>query len=245
MKTKRKILTFVTVVCILCLAVTTWAGNRKMMAMTAAKADAARGLTEQVMGLKVRATEEVVDMAAGSYVGKTESKTSATIRGIQYEEVVYDPEQDIAKATASLRMDQIVNIDGDTINLSGKVFRYVGFGAGSPSTAGPLRALRAAIIDAHKQIAQAVAGFTLESQTTVENYMLKSDSIKTSVLATTGLAKLTDYGWDDAGDAYAKLTLDVKEVSEMIGQQIIDGAEVIVVEGNGAQEDDFSQAKAK
>jgi hypothetical protein len=245
MKTKRKILTIITIASVLCLAATSWAGNRKMMAMTAAKADAARGLVEQVMGLKVRAEEKVVDMAAGSYVGKTESKTSATVRGIQYEEVVYDPAQDIAKATATLRMDQIVNIDGDTVDLSGKVFRYVGFGAGSPSTAGPLRALRAAIIDAHKQIAQAIAGFTLESQTTVENYMLKSDLIESKVLATTALAKLTDYGWDESGDAYAKLTLDVKEVSEMLGEQVIDGTEVIVVEGNGAQEDDFSKAQTK
>lgn len=245
MRTKRIIIALVAATCVICLAATAGAGNRKMMAMTAAKADAARGLVEQVMGLKVRASEKVVDMAAGSYVGKTESKTSATIRGIQFEEVVYDPQQDIAKATATLRMDQIVNIDGDTVNLSGKVFRYVGFGAGSPSSAGPLKALRAAIIDAHKQIAQAIAGFTLESQTTVENYMLKSDLIETRVLATTALSKLTDYGWDDSGDAYAKLTLDVKEVSQMLGEQVMDGTEVIVVEGNGAQEDDFSKANTK
>ena len=70
---------FVLLVCVALFAPGVWAGNKKMMAIMAAKNDAMRGLTEQVYGLKVRSSEEVKNMTADSYVGKTDSKTSATL----------------------------------------------------------------------------------------------------------------------------------------------------------------------
>jgi hypothetical protein len=76
-----------------------WAGNKRIMSTRAAKVMAERALVESVYGLKVRSTEEVQDMVAASFIGKTESKTSARIKGIKFEEVVYDSEKDIAKVT--------------------------------------------------------------------------------------------------------------------------------------------------
>ena len=115
----------------------------------------------------------------------------------------------------------------------------------SRSLAGPLKALRAAELDAYKQLVKRVVGFTLESQTTVENYMLKSDLVKTKVLATTYLARVTDFGWTDTGDAYVKMALNVKEVSEILGEEISGEDEVIEVEGAGAQVDDFKSAQTQ
>jgi hypothetical protein len=73
--------------------------------------------------------------------------------------------------------------------------------------------------------------------------MLKSDLVKTKVLATLYLAELKDYGWDKYGDAYVKMELKVSDISEILGEGIIGGAPVIEVEGQGSQEDDFKAAQ--
>lgn len=242
-KTIKVLLITITVMSIL--AVSGWAGNKKIMSTRAAKVLAERALVESVYGLKVRATEEVQNMIASSFIGRTESKTSARISGVKFEEVIYDAEKDIAKVTATVQLDNIENIDGQIMDLKNQVFRRVAFATSTPSQARPLQALRAAEVDAYKQLAKRVVGFTLESQTTVENYMLKSDIVKTKVLATMYLAQLTDYGWDDAGDAYVKMSLDIAAISEILGEEIVSDEKIIEVEGAGAQVDDFKKAQAQ
>ncbi len=218
------------------------AGNKKIMSTRAARVLAERAIVESVYGLKIRASEEVVDMVAASFVGKTESKTSADIQGIKIEEVLYDAEKDIAQATATITLDEIENIDGQVLNLQGKTFRRVAFATSTPANAGPIRALRAAELDGYKNLVKVVVGFTLESQTTVENYMLTSDVVKTQVLATTYLANLADYGWDEEGNAFVKFQVIVKDIEDILGTTIPGVGDVIEVEGQGAVYDDFSEA---
>ena len=219
------------------------AGNKKIMTTRAAQVIAERAIIESIYGLKVRSTEEVVDMIATSFVGKTESKTAAQIKGIKLEEVTYDADRDIAKAIASVTLDSYTNIDGQEMNLAGKTFRRVGFATSTPSQAPQLQALRAAEIDAYTQLAKRIVGFTLESKTTVENYMLTSDVVKTKVLATMYLSELIDYGWDENGDAFVKLAVNLQDISAILGQEIIGEDPIIEVEGLGAQKDDFAEAQ--
>lgn len=242
-----KIILIVAVLTILTMLLTQegWSGNRKIMSTRASKVLAERALVESIYGLKIRATEEVEDMISAGFLGKTETKTSARISGVKFEEVAYDAEKDIAKATATVSLPSITNIDGEVMDLRNKVYRRVAFATSTPSQAGPLQALRAAEVDAYKQLVKRVVGFTLESQTTVENYMLTSDLVKTRVLATIYLAELTDYGWDDSGDAFVKLALNVADISEILGQEVISDEEIIEVEGAGAEVDDFRQARAE
>jgi len=220
-----------------------WAGNKRILTTRAAKVMAQRALVETVYGLKVRVKEEVQDMIGANFVGETETKTSATISGIKIEEVVYDEQKDISKVTASIQLDSITNIDGQTISLKNRVFRRVAFATSTPSQAGPLRALRAAEIDAYKEMVKRVVGFTLESKTSVKNYMLTSDMVKTRVLATIYLAEVTEFGWAENGDAYVKMVLNVNEAGEVLGDGVVGEKDVIEVEGAGAQVDDFSAAK--
>ena len=56
------------------------AGNKRIMSINGAKVLAERALIESVYGLKVRATEDVQDMVAASFIGKTESKTKGRIK---------------------------------------------------------------------------------------------------------------------------------------------------------------------
>lgn len=217
------------------------AGNKKIMTTRAAQVLAERALIESVYGLKVRSSEEVQDLVAANFIGKTETKTSATIGGIKIEDVVYDDKKDVAKATASLELDQIVNIDGKTVNLKNKTFRRVAFATSTPSQAGPLQALRAAEIDGYKQLVKRVVGFTLDSQTTVENYILTSDVVKAKVLATVYLAEVTEFGWEESGNAFVKMVINVKEVGDLLGQTIVGEDDMLEIRGAGAQVDDFME----
>ncbi len=231
--------------CLMLVATPAMAGNKRIMSVKAAKVMAERALVESVYGLKLRAEERVEDMVSASFIGNTESKTAAQIKGIVFEEVIYDANQDIAQVTASVKMPSITNIDGQTVNLGNKVFRRVGFATSTPKAAGPLKALRAAELDAYKELIKQLVGFELESHTTVENFMLTSDVVKTKVMATLFMAELTEYGWTPEGDAYVKMQLNLKEASEVLGQNIITDREVIDVEGQGAQVDDFTAANGK
>lgn len=222
---------------------TALAGNKKIMSTRAARVLAERAIVESVYGLKIRSSEEVVDMIAASFLGKTESKTAADIQGIKIDEVVYDAEKDIAQATASISLDEITNIDGQVLSLKGKTFKRVGFATSTPANAGPIKALRAAELDGYKNLVKTVVGFTLESQTTVENYMLSSDVVKVKVMATTYLADLVDYGWDEEGNAYVKFKVNVKDIEELLGAKIPGASDFVEVEGHGASVDDFSAAR--
>ena len=242
MLSKNRLFSVVLVFALL-VAGTAWAGNKKIMSTRAARVLAERAIVESVYGLKIRSSEEVIDMIAASFVGKTESKTAADIQGIKIDEVVYDAEKDIAQATASISLDEITNIDAQVLSLKGKTFKRVGFATSTPANAGPIKALRAAELDGYKNLVKTVVGFTLESQTTVENYMLSSDVVKVKVMATTYLADLVDYGWDGEGNAFVKFKVNVKDIEELLGAKIPGATDFVEVEGHGAATDDFSEAK--
>jgi hypothetical protein len=230
-----------TLLCLVLAVTPALAGNKRIMSIKAAKVMAERALVESIYGLKLRAEERVEDMVAASFMGNAESKTSASIKGVEFEEVLYDETQDIAQVTASVRMPSITNVDGVTVDLQSKLFRRVGFGTSTPSAAGPLQALRAAELDAYKELIKNLVGFELESHTTVENFMLQSDLVKTKVMATLFLAELTEYGWTPEGDAFVKMQLNLSEAGQMLGQNLITDRDIIEVEGMGAQVDDFSE----
>ena len=227
----------------LLLSSASFAGNKRYMTINAAKVLAERSLLEMVYGLKVKASESVENMIASSFVGTTETKTLGLLKGVMYDEVIYDEEKDVAKVTASVKLTTITNINGETIDLKGKSYTRVAFATSTPSEAGPLKALRAAQIDAYKQLAKQLIGFTLESQTKVENYILSSDVIKSKIMATLVMADMNEYGWHPNGDAYVRMSLNLKDFKDVIGQGVSGGASLVSVEGFGAQLDDFGAAK--
>ncbi|MCP5003448.1 MAG: hypothetical protein GY941_05770 [Planctomycetes bacterium] len=230
----------ITLICVLSFSHVLWAGNKELMTVKAAKVISERALIETIYGLKLRATESVVDMVATNFESKTDSKTSARIKGVKYEETIYDKEKDIAKVTASVSMESLANIDGDVMNLQNLVFRRTGFATSTPSMAGPLKALRAAELDAYMQLIKKMLGFTLESHTTVENFMLTSDVVKTKVMATLYLAEVTGFGWNnDSENAYVKMALNIENASAILGATIESSDPILEVEGQGTFVDDL------
>lgn len=214
------------------------AGNKKLMTVNAAKVVAERAVAESVVGLKIRSTDTVENLVAQHM--KIESKVFAAIKGINYTDIVYDKEKDIAKVIAELQVDRVQNIVGGDVRYGGLVIQRVGFASSTPANAKSLQALRAAELDAYKQLAKQIVGFKIGSKSTVENYILESDKVKAKVLAAIWGAELTSYRWDADGDAYVTLQLRTGLVNDVMGQRVDYNGEVIEVEGVGAQTDDFS-----
>ncbi len=219
------------------------AGNKRLMSIMAAKVQASRSLVESIYGLKIRATESVEDMIAANYQSVTETKTQGFIKNIKYTNIIYDSKKDIAKVEASVQLDTMQNIDGEQMNLQNKVFRRVGYGTSTRKNAGAIAALRAAEIDAYRELGKRLVGMQVESKTSVENYLLKSDIVKTKLLATLYLAEVADYGWEKNGDAFVNMILNVKDATSILGKNIGIQDDIIEVQGFGAQHDDFAKAK--
>ena len=219
----------------------TIAGNKKFMTINAAKVLAERAIVESVIGLKIRTSELVQDMVAIHQ--RIDAKTAANIKGVEFTDIVYDKAKDIAKVTARINLGRVRTIVGKTINWRNRNIERVAFATSTRANAGALKALRAAELDAYSQLAKRIVGFKLISNTTVENYILKSDEAKTRLLAAIYGANLVSYRWDADGDAYVKLSLQMGEVEDILGQKINYGGTIIEVEGSGATKDDFNEKK--
>ena len=217
------------------------AGSKKLMTVSAAKVVAERAVIESVIGLKVRAKERVEEMVGKSVT--IDAKTQAAIKGIRYEDIIYDKQKDIAKVTAYIRVGQVENIIGRRIDYGTQIIKRVGFATSTPANAGPLRALRAAELGAYKELAKQIVGFKLKSKTSVENFILKNDKIQTKMMAAIYGAELANYRWDEDGDAYVTLRMKVSQVEDVLKQRLDYQGQYIEVEGSGAQTDDFSEAQ--
>lgn len=219
--------------------------EKKLKSLQIAKLLAQRNIIEAVYGVKVRFIEEVTDLKKGNFFGRTETKTGTrTIRGIEFEEK-YDPKLDIAQVTATLELKHIADlIDKNKFDLKkhpDKVIKRIAFASSNPKNADKISALRAAEIEAYKNLYKKIGGFTLESHTKVENFVLKSDYVKASVVGALMGAEYVGFRWDGKGkDAIAtvRLKLNVKELADMLGQKIVNyDKEFIEAEGSAAQKE--------
>ena len=217
------------------------AANKKLMTVKGAKTVAQRAIVESVIGLKVKSESEVQDMVSQSYT--IDAKTAAAIKGVEYTDIIYDRDKDIAQVTAQIRVGRVSNIIGKRIDYGDQVIRRVGFATSTPSMAAPLKAMRAAELDAYAQLAEQIVGLKLRSETSVEDYILRSDEIKTKMMAAIYGAEMVGYRWDEEGDAYVTLKLNVHEVEDVLGQRLDYQGDTIEVEGAGASQDDFNQTR--
>ncbi|MDD3118859.1 MAG: hypothetical protein PHQ27_06755 [Victivallales bacterium] len=220
-----------------------FADGKKLNSINCARVLAERNIVETVYGVKIRFIEEVTNLTDGQFLGSTETKTGQrAIKGIEYIEK-YDPKTDIAQVTAVLKLDRIKDIvDTEKFRLDkfpDKAIRRTAFASSTPANAKKLAALRAAEIDAYKNLYKRIGGFTLESQTKVENFVLKSDKVKSTVVGALMGAEYVGFYWDGKGndaEAVVKLRLNLRELAELLGEKIIDAdGEFIEAEGRAAQ----------
>ncbi len=240
MGTNAKIRVLGLALAVLALSFPVHAGNKKLMTVEAAKKLADRAIVESIVGLKVKSETKVEDLVAQGH--KVDAKTAAAITGIEYTDITYDSDKDIAKVTAQIKVGRVKNILDNNINYGDITVERIAFATSTPSMAGPLMALRAAEIDAYEKMAKTLVGYKIDSTTSVENFILKSDQVKSKLLAAIYGAKMVDFSWDSDGNAHVRLSLKADYVRDVLGQRFTCEQPEIVVEGVGAQQDDFSAA---
>jgi len=218
------------------------AGQKKLMTVNAAKLMAERSVAESVFGVKIKSEEQVVDILKKHFTTSGEAHTKVDIAGIQIDSVEYDSEKDVCKATASLTLAEVGRQTGITFPSPEKKLVRVGFATSTTKQLPSIKALRAAEVDAYGRLAREVLGFTLTSHSTVENYVLKSDEIKTRLVASIFMAELVDYGWEKDKNAFITLKVDLNAMGQLLGQDFAKTGTVQVT-GYGATVLDYQEEK--
>lgn len=230
---------------IVCLATMGYANSMKRLnSINCARILAQRDIVETVYGVKIKFIEEVTNLSEGNFLGTTETKTGKrAIKGIKFIEK-YDPKHDIAQVTAILKLKKIADIiDTAKFHLDKypeKTIKRTAFASSTPANVKKLAALRAAEIEAYKNLYKRIGGFTLESHSKVENFVLKSDTVKASVIGALMGAEFMGFSWEGKGDdavAVVRLRLNLKELSEMLGEKIINyDGDFVEATGRAAQD---------
>jgi hypothetical protein len=228
-----------------CLCGSAFAGNLQLMSEKMAKMDLRRNIMEAVIGYKVKSEGQFGLTEDASYNIKV--KAAAVMKGVIEDRIVYDRNKDICICTGYLDLGNIQNILGERIRYKNVRVRGVGFGTMSPQYRGHLLALRAALVNAYDEMANLIVGQKISSYSEVENFILTKDSNRSQVCAAIYGARIANvdldskdrgWGWDDSGNAFVKLTMDLGDVKDILGARVVyQGPNIIEVIGRGSQTD--------
>ncbi len=213
-------------------------GQAKLMSVRAAEEAARRALAESLVGINMASQAEINDMVAGQF--EVTADVQARIKEVRFIDSRFDEGKNIAMVKAEVDGTLVKNITGEMVDLGNRKFSRVGFGTSSPESAKALQSLRAAEIDAYRQLAEYFGGVNIVGKTKVKNYILESDSIKATFAAAifgANLAEDDPYGFED-GTAYMRLTLTVGDVEDVMGQKLEYNEKTVTVKGWGAERDD-------
>lgn len=223
-------------------------GNKQLMSEKMATQDLKRNLVEAVVGFKVKSSTESGLTEDARYRADTVARS--LLKGVVVDKMVYDREKDIALCFGHVDLGQLVNVLGERMDLRDVRVEGFGFGTMTESSRPPLRALRAAQLNAYDQMAALLVGERVFSRSTTENFVLTKDVNRSLVCAAVFGAyvphpALNDpqrgWGWDENGNAFLKLEMDARKVRDMLGALVVHKTEnILEVTGRGAQVDDVT-----
>ncbi|MCX7822630.1 MAG: hypothetical protein N2260_04200 [Syntrophobacterales bacterium] len=228
-----------------------WAGgNRQLMSEKMAEQDLKRNIVEMVIGYKVHSEGQFGLTEEAAY--RIQQKAGALIKGIHVEKMIYDKDKDIAFCTGYIDLGDVINVAGERMSFKNVRVHAYGFGTMTPESKPPLMALRAALVNAYDEMAAKIVGERIMSASEVENFILTKDINRSRVLAAVYGSYIPNvdidspnrgWGWDESGNAFVRLQLDVRKVRDILGQRIrYEGPNIVEVIGRGAQTDELRKA---
>lgn len=229
-----------------------WAGgNRQLMSEKMAEQDLKRNIVEMVIGYKVKSEGQFGLTEEAAY--RIQEKAGALIKGIHVEKMIYDKDKDIAFCTGYIDLGDVINVAGERMSFKNVRVHAYGFGTMTPESKPPLMALRAALINAYDEMAAKIVGERIMSMSEAENFILTKDINRSKVLAAVYGAYIPNvdidspdrgWGWDESGNAFVRLQLDVRKVRDILGQRIkYEGPNIVEVIGRGAQTDELRRTE--
>lgn len=246
MKRKALLITLAAAMALL-LAVAAYAGNKKLMTIKMAKQDLKRNLVESVVGFKVKSSGEFGMTEDAAY--KVDTKAEAVIKGVIVDECIYDDAKDVALCYGHMDLGDIQNILGQYIRYKSVTIKHFGMGTMTETSRPALQALRAAMLNAYDEMASTLVGEKISSRSSAENFVLTKDSNRSSMCAAVYGAFIPQssvkfgkkgWGWDEQGDAWVILQLDVEKVKDLLGNNLkYKGQNIIEVMGQGSMKDEL------
>lgn len=237
----------------LCLGQTADAGNKKLMSIKMAKQDLKRNIMESIVGYKVKSSGQYGLTEDAKY--QVETKANAVLKGVQVDECVYDKGKDVAICYGHVDLGTVQNILGDYNVYKGVTIYSMGLGSMTESARPALKALRAAMLNAYDEMATVLVGETISSSSSMENFVLTSDSNRSKLCAAVYGAHIPQHsvkfgkkgwGWDEEGDAYVVLQLDVEKVKDLLGNTLrYKGENIVEVMGMGSMSDELSEDQSE
>ncbi|GFK93690.1 hypothetical protein NNJEOMEG_01524 [Fundidesulfovibrio magnetotacticus] len=223
-------------------------GNKQLMSQKMAEQDLKRNIVEAVIGYKVKSQGEFGLTEDAQY--QVDTKAAAVIKGIKVDKMIYDRQKDVALCFGHIELGDIINVLGERISFKNVRVEGFGFGTMTEASRPPLRALRAALINAYDEMAAKLVGEKILSQSRAENFILTKDSNRSKVCAAVFGAYIPNpginapnrgWGWDETGNAFVFLEMDARKVKDLLGNKLVyKGENIIQVRGIGAQVDEVS-----
>ena len=223
-----KTTTFYMLVLILLCSSVAVASNKQLMSQKMAKQDMKRNLMEMVVGIKVTSKGEFGLTQDNEYVVK--EKGAAILKGAKVDKIIYDRDKDIAYCLGHITLGEGKTITDDRPSYNNVKVHAFGFGTMTETSKPPLMALRAALLNAYDELAATLVGEKISSYSEAENFILTKDINKSKVCAAIYGAHIPNpdmdakergWGWDENGNAWVKLRIDVEKVEDLLGNRLI------------------------
>lgn len=224
-------------------------GNRQLMSEKMARQDMKRQIVESVIGFKVKSESEFGLTEDAQY--RVDTKAAAVIKGIKVDKMIYDRDKDVALCVGHIELGRVRNIVGERVEFKNVVVQGFGFGSMTEASRVPLRALRSAMLNAYDEMAALLVGEKILSRSGAENFILTKDSNRSKVCAAIFGAYVPNpdvnsanrgWGWDETGNGFVRLALDVRKARDIMGNLIVytGGENILEVLGRGAQKDELT-----
>lgn len=183
----------------------------RLMAKKAARSDAQRNLLEQVMGVEIKSHTTVRNFMTEN--DEILTKVEGFLSGA---EVVSESELD--DGTWEVRMRLGLGPLSEIIVNAPMPSPVSSLSRGPVVGSGQARAMaeRAASLDAQRQILEQLKGVAIDSTTTVENFMTKSDRIRSRVEGIVRGARITDKRYNSDGTVEVDMLLEHRDINEVI-----------------------------
>jgi hypothetical protein len=184
----------------------------RLMAKLAARRDAQRNLAEQLYGVQIDSNTTVRDFMTEHDVIR--SKVDGLLKGFETVE-----EKELEDGTWEVRLaiglepfgeviaSEIAEPSGEKVTVTGKAL---------VSGQARLLARRAAEVDARRKLMEYVKGARIDSYTTVENFMLKSDRINSQVRGIIMGARVVDTRYFGDGTCEVDIQFDLSRVKNLV-----------------------------
>lgn len=228
------------------------AGNKQLMSEKMAKQDLKRNIVETVVGYRIKSESDFGLTQEASY--QIKEKITAVVKGVKIDEMIYDRDKDVALCFGHIDLGDVLTTAGDVKRYQNVTVHSLGFGTMTADSKPPLMAFRAALLNAYDEMAATIVGEKISSYSQAENFILSKDINKSKVCAAVYGAYIPNpavndtnrgWGWDEEGNAFVKLQMDLRRARDILGQRIVyTGPNPIEVIGRGSQVDELQQERA-